>query len=178
LSSADDDGAGEGKSSSSSSRLAEFPYYENYVELVRLELGALRTVMAVSPRRVVFVGCGALPVSSVCLREALEGRGGGLWDRDGDGDGDGDGDRGNGEGEVEVRNVDCDEEAVRLGGRLCERLGVEGVSFEVRRAGEEEGNVGEGGGCYAGVEVLVLAALVGETQREKENVLLVRCVAL
>lgn len=144
-----------------------FPYYANYGELVGLEVSSVKLTLGAGvgreelvemekgPLKVMLVGCGALPLSAV------------WWKKLGGGEG----------REVEVRNVDCDGEAVKLAEEVCNVLQVESMSFEKRRVGQEDDVVGEGR-YYAGVEVLVLAALVGETQAEKERILLVSPISI
>ncbi|KAG9232440.1 Nicotianamine synthase protein-domain-containing protein [Amylocarpus encephaloides] len=52
----------------------QFTYYENYVDLTRLELAALSAVDTKEIRSVAFIGSGPLPLTSLCLLEQLGGR--------------------------------------------------------------------------------------------------------
>ncbi|KAL2269207.1 hypothetical protein VTJ83DRAFT_4053 [Remersonia thermophila] len=54
------------------SRLRSFPYYDNYEELTRLELCAILSATKSAPRRVAFIGSGPLPLTSLCLLQALK----------------------------------------------------------------------------------------------------------
>ncbi|KAL1844210.1 hypothetical protein VTJ49DRAFT_3866 [Mycothermus thermophilus] len=54
------------------SRLRSFPYYDNYEELTRLELCAILSATKSTPRRVAFIGSGPLPLTSLCLLQALK----------------------------------------------------------------------------------------------------------
>jgi nicotianamine synthase len=53
-------------------RLGQFPYYENYQDLTHMELCAIHAVNASPPRKIAFVGSGPLPLSSLCLCQALD----------------------------------------------------------------------------------------------------------
>ncbi|SPQ20860.1 14b1815c-b390-4f59-8ecf-722ee587f229 [Thermothielavioides terrestris] len=53
-------------------RLKTFPYYDNYEELTRLELCAILSATKTPPRRVAFMGSGPLPLTSLCLLQALK----------------------------------------------------------------------------------------------------------
>ena len=53
-------------------RLKTFPYYENYQELTRLELCSILSATKTAPRRVAFIGSGPLPLTSLCLLQALK----------------------------------------------------------------------------------------------------------
>lgn len=53
-------------------RLQTFPYYENYQELTRLELCAIFSATKMAPRRIAFIGSGPLPLTSLCLLQALK----------------------------------------------------------------------------------------------------------
>lgn len=79
--------------------LARFPYYGNYERLTRMELHALRGASAAPVRRVLFVGSGPLPLTSILLA----GRYG-----------------------LSVDNVDQDAPACRLGASLAAGLGLAG----------------------------------------------------
>lgn len=52
-------------SASPAAELARFPYVANYRQLVRMETGVLASAIARPTRRLAFVGCGPLPLSSI-----------------------------------------------------------------------------------------------------------------
>ena len=51
--------------------LKSFPYYANYEELTRLEIGALLSARPELPRKVAFIGAGPLPLTSLQLLWAI-----------------------------------------------------------------------------------------------------------
>ncbi|EAQ85681.1 hypothetical protein CHGG_06934 [Chaetomium globosum CBS 148.51] len=53
-------------------RLKTFPYYENYQDLTRLELCSILSATKTTPRHVAFIGSGPLPLTSLCLLQALK----------------------------------------------------------------------------------------------------------
>lgn len=77
--------------------LRSFPYAINYEKLTRLELSSLRGVRDELPRRVLFIGSGPLPFTSILLAE-----------RHG----------------LPVSNIDVDEEACADARALARRLGL------------------------------------------------------
>ncbi|KAI0139687.1 Nicotianamine synthase [Pestalotiopsis sp. NC0098] len=176
--------------------LRSFPYFQNYVELARLELCALRAVEPRAPRRIAFLGSGPLPLTSMCLLRELRG-----CDADDDDDVDDDGGIDGGHhqhsqppspatqnkepeydtttnsssssnGSVDaylklaprVVNVDRDAAALAVSQALCQRLGPwsRGMAFQ-----ESEARLASG---LEGFDVVFLAALVGTSAREKEDV--------
>ena len=86
--------------------LARFPYRQNYADLTRLEYHAVAGLAPRQVRRVLFVGSGPLPLTSLLLAEQYG---------------------------CAVDNLDRDPEAVRLGSGLAAVLGAEGLRF---RAGD------------------------------------------
>lgn len=176
--------------------LRSFPYFQNYVELARLELCALRAVEPRAPRRIAFLGSGPLPLTSMCLLRELRG-----CDADDDDAVDDDGGIDGGHhqhsqppspatqnkepeydtttnsssssnGSVDaylklaprVVNVDRDAAALAVSQALCQRLGPwsRGMAFQ-----ESEARLASG---LEGFDVVFLAALVGTSAREKEDV--------
>jgi nicotianamine synthase len=83
--------------------LREFPYFANYEQLTRLEHHAVLGVTGCAPRRVLFVGAGPLPLTSLLLAGRY--------------------------GHTEIDNVDIDPEATRLAARLAEALHVSSLRF-------------------------------------------------
>jgi nicotianamine synthase len=83
--------------------LLSFPYYNNYIDLSRLECSTLDAFLARPPANIAFVGSGPLPLSSLGLLDRYPG--------------------------ATVWNVDRDEEALRTSAKLCEVLGYTGMRF-------------------------------------------------
>lgn len=77
--------------------LARFPYFANYEKLARLEWNGLLSVLREPPRRVLFIGSGPLPLTSIVLA-ATHG--------------------------VSVDNLDVDADACRMASELAPRLGL------------------------------------------------------
>ncbi|KAK6196900.1 hypothetical protein LQW54_011103 [Pestalotiopsis sp. IQ-011] len=169
--------------------LRSFPYFQNYVELARLELCALRAVEPQTPRHIAFLGSGPLPLTSICLLRLLRG-----GEADGIENDDEDGDRDSGHHQTPppatqnkepdydtnssssssgsdpekprpcVVNVDRDAAALAVSQALCARLGPwsRGMAFQ-----ESEARLASG---LEGFDVVFLAALVGASARDKEDV--------
>ncbi|KAH7018361.1 Nicotianamine synthase [Microdochium trichocladiopsis] len=53
------------------SRLKQFPYHQNYTDLTRLEISALLSVADSLPRRIAFIGSGPLPLSSMFMLDLV-----------------------------------------------------------------------------------------------------------
>lgn len=120
--------------------LENFPYYNNYVDLTRMELSALHTVQPGPPASVAFIGSGPLPLSSICLARS--------------------------ENKPRVLNIDREADAITISMELCKRLGepAQQIHFNCIEADSSEISL-------EGYDVVYLAALVGNTQREKEDLL-------
>ncbi|HEY2224995.1 nicotianamine synthase family protein [Actinomycetospora sp.] len=84
--------------------LARFPYHQNYVDLTRLEHHTVAGLTSDPVRRVLFIGSGPLPLTSLLLAQ-----------RHG----------------CEVDNIDREPDAVRLGGEIAAALGGTGLRFRV-----------------------------------------------
>lgn len=131
--------------------MTEFPYYENYVDLTRMELSAIHAINPSTPRSVVFIGSGPLPMTSLCMYQTLESnKSPELEDHS----------------ENVVINIDHDSKALSQSSALCKKLGqrAKGMQFicqEAESLGPE----------LQACDVVFLAALVGTTQEEKEAVL-------
>ncbi|TPX70154.1 hypothetical protein SpCBS45565_g01963 [Spizellomyces sp. 'palustris'] len=54
----------------------DFPYYNNYIDLTRLELNALLSLTppTAPPTQYIFIGSGPLPLTSICLAQELSDR--------------------------------------------------------------------------------------------------------
>jgi hypothetical protein len=160
-------------------RLRSFPYYDNYEELTRLELCAILSATKTAPRRVAFIGSGPLPLTSLCLLQALKESkrgGGGLVPRmssasvsggSSAGEGVEDKDEKAEEESVVVLNVDYDEAAIAASLSLCLALGEtgRGMEFICAEATSAEKDLAE-------FDVVYLAALVGMSQGDKEGIVL------
>ena len=83
--------------------LREFPYFANYEQLTRLEHHAMLGVTGRIPRRVLFVGSGPLPLSSLLLASR--------------------------HGHTKIDTIDIDPEATRLAARLATVLDVSSLRF-------------------------------------------------
>lgn len=135
--------------------LTEFPYYENYVDLTRMELAAINSVTrSMPPQKVAFIGSGPLPLTSLCMYEALESS-----KKESNSD--------MKSPETVVINIDNNVNAVSQSTALCKKLGqrAHGLCFICQDAESLELEL-------SSCDVVYLAALVGATQREKEIVLL------
>jgi len=173
-------------------RLQDFPYYQNYVDLTRLELAALYAITSPSScliQKIAFIGSGPLPLSSLCLRDALNSKDSpfgmplqlttsflGMDKMEAVST----------KGELEqitIMNIDRDREAIEQSRKLCQALGVKGIGMEFFCAEiggaekiEEEDHRADGGKNnrsehgLQGYDVVFLAALVGENQEQKEMV--------
>lgn len=132
-------------------RLRAFPYFDNYVELVRIELAAIYTVLDSPPAKIAYIGSGPLPLTSFCLLQTLA-EGPNPW--------------GVRDCSVDVLNVDQSREAIVTSRSLAEDLGLtnKGMRFIMASADDESLDL-------TGCQVVYLAALVGATQDEKESFL-------
>ncbi|KAL8805507.1 MAG: hypothetical protein Q9223_004850 [Gallowayella weberi] len=125
--------------------LQNFTYYDNYIDLIRMELNALDSVTrGARPRKFAVLGSGPLPMTSLCISQSYNGD----------------------EDAVVVHNVDRDASAISKSTALCRRLGyppeqvgfhcadVEGQAFDLR-----------------GFDVVYLAGLVGSTNEQKQSII-------
>ncbi|MEJ2869389.1 nicotianamine synthase family protein [Actinomycetospora sp. OC33-EN08] len=92
--------------------LGRFPYHRNYVDLTRLEHHAVAGLVPDGPRRVLFVGSGPLPLTSMLLAERYG---------------------------CEVDNLDREPEAAALGDALAASLGRTGLRFHTGEAEDVDG---------------------------------------
>ncbi|KAK6581788.1 hypothetical protein PZA11_005485 [Diplocarpon coronariae] len=124
-------------------RLEQFPYYSNYVDLTRMELSALHSLSQASApptTRFAFIGSGPLPLTSLCICSSQR--------------------------NAEVLNIDIQEHAIAESETLCRRLGpvASGMSFKHAAASDPSLDLRD-------FDVVYLAALVGSTQDVKEDLL-------
>ncbi|TLS27034.1 hypothetical protein PpBr36_04880 [Pyricularia pennisetigena] len=131
-------------------RLRAFPYFGNYEELVRIELSAIFTVLHAPPAKIAYIGSGPLPLTSFCLLQALT-EGPNPWGSS---------------SPIEILNIDRSADAVATSKALAQDLGLveKGMQFTVSDADDEKLDL-------SGFPVVCLAALVGATQSEKEDLL-------
>ncbi|MCD2197575.1 methyltransferase domain-containing protein [Actinomycetospora endophytica] len=116
--------------------LAGFPYHQNYRDLTRLEHHAVAGLTSAPVRRVLFIGSGPLPLTSLLLAEQYG---------------------------CAVDNIDREPEAVRLSASLAGGLGVDGLRF---RVGDVlDGSDGFGRDDYDLVYLAALAGLDPESKR-------------
>ncbi|KAK8105764.1 uncharacterized protein PG998_003764 [Apiospora kogelbergensis] len=147
----------QGQDPAETQRLLEtFPYYDNYEELTRLELCAMRSAGLTRPRKIAFVGSGPLPLTPICLLKALKEDT--LFDCASPKE-----DR---QGPV-IINIDRNEKAVATASNLIGRLGISPNEMQhcCDSADSEAQNL-------SSCDVVYLAALVGVTQLEKEQIAL------
>ena len=124
----------------------DFPYYQNYLDLVRMELNALASVTkGRSPRKFAVLGSGPLPMTSLCISQS--------FDNDGEA--------------VIVHNVDRDPWAITKSTALCRRLGHCPEQVVFHRADVEEDQTLD----LHGVDVVYLAGLVGTNNEQKQRII-------
>ncbi|KAI9486013.1 MAG: Nicotianamine synthase [Benjaminiella poitrasii] len=123
--------------------LSQFIYYQNYVDLVQLELYALRSINA-RLKHLVFIGSGPLPLSSILMYQKLYSI---PLDT-------------NDTTPLTVHNIDRDQDSINISGTLLKRLGIDhGVQQHLMDAIEYPGF------CHS--DVVILGALVGQDAQEK-----------
>ncbi|PZF83074.1 nicotianamine synthase family protein [Jiangella anatolica] len=115
--------------------LARFPYFGNYRQLSRMEIGILASALPRRVRSVAFVGSGPLPLSSLYLAGELD---------------------------ASVDNFDRDPVALHAGAAVCAALGYGELGFHEADVLTAD---------LSGYDVVVLAALVGETPEAKVRIL-------
>jgi len=133
--------------------LKRFPYHDNYEQLAWFELQALQTARKPKdplPWKCAFLGSGPLPLSSLCLLEQLQ-HVGGPQNQD----------------ESDIYNIDMDGDAIAQSTALIKKLGyrANGMHFIHGCAGSDEIDLSP-------MDVINLAALVGETQAQKEEIIM------
>ncbi|KAK3365618.1 Nicotianamine synthase [Lasiosphaeria ovina] len=139
-------------------RLESFPYYANYQDLARLELCAILSVTKTAPSRIAFIGSGPLPLTSLCLLDALKS-----------------GAIASGPPPPQqqkqpsrvVLNIDFSEAAIAASLRLCLALGARGAGMEFMCA-----DAASTAQSLAEFDVVYMAALVGMSQANKEAIVL------
>ncbi|KAI4283587.1 MAG: hypothetical protein L6R38_002071 [Xanthoria sp. 2 TBL-2021] len=122
-----------------------FPYYDNYLDLVRMELNALASVTRSGrPRKFAVLGSGPLPMTALSIVSQSM--------------------KTNGDAVV-VHNVDRDPWAITKSSALCRRLGyrLDQVSFQCVEVEDQTLDL-------HGFDVVYLAGLVGTTSEQKQSV--------
>lgn len=123
-----------------------FTYYDNYIDLIRMELNALDSVTSGTQRRKKFavLGSGPLPMTSLCISQSFD----------------------NDEDAVVVHNVDRDPWAISKSTALCRRLGYcpEKIRFHCADVEEQTFDL-------RGFDVVYLAGLVGTTSEKKQEII-------
>jgi len=88
--------------------LQAFPYYNNYVDLCRLEYATLTAVSQSEPRSIAFIGSGPLPLTSFCLADRLP--------------------------YAQIHNIDNDSDAIELSSVLTRQLCYKNMTFSNENA--------------------------------------------
>ena len=127
--------------------LLSFTYYDNYVDLVRMELNAVASVsLDQVPSKFAILGSGPLPLTSLCILQALKQQN---------------------HPPVSVLNVDRDPWAISTSTELCRKLGYSTVSMNFHCADAKSKSLD-----LYDFEVVYLAALVGISNEEKNDAIL------
>lgn len=123
--------------------LQSFPYYDNYVDLSRLEASLINAFASSPPTSIAFIGSGPLPLTSLCFLSQYP--------------------------NAHIHNVDRDATALRLSAALCTKLGFsQRMSFtneDITQEGPETQV------SWTESQVVFLAALVGTDTRSKLEIL-------
>lgn len=165
--------------------LRKFPYFDNYVDLTRLELAVIYAVDPRPIRKVAFIGSGPLPLTSLCALEQIKeslppqpkswiGWFKSLLGKKETKE----------EDEIKVLNIDHNSTAIFLSEALCQNLGkcAKGMEFHHGSAGDNYTSSSSSSSPLPSAtkpassdlaehDVVFLAALVGSTQAEKESTL-------
>ncbi|KAK3493696.1 Nicotianamine synthase [Neurospora crassa] len=131
----------------------DFPYFQNYVDLARLELSAIRAALPPSNtdplKRITFIGSGPLPLTSWCLLDEIRKT------------------ASQNDTIPIICNVDMSSTAIDLSSQVNSALGPWGKGMEFL--------CGEAGSPSISLEdsdVVYVAALVGMSQKDKEEIFL------
>lgn len=127
--------------------LLTFTYYDNYMDLVRMELNAIASVtLDQPPSKFAILGSGPLPLTSLCILQALKQQN---------------------RSPVSVRNIDHDPWAISASTELCRKLGHDTVSMNFHCADAKSKSLD----LYE-FDVVYLAALVGISNEQKNDAIL------
>jgi nicotianamine synthase len=127
-----------------------FPYYDNYMDLARLEINAIQSVHPNPIESIAFIGSGPLPLTSLCFSALLS------------------------PPPKRLHNIDNCPHAIADSSKLCARLtgnvpagpdsiNADKLSFQLADAAEVQD--------LRSFEVVFLAGLVGDTEKEKRRIL-------
>lgn len=123
--------------------LLTFPYYENYNDLVRMELNAIASMTeGPRPRKFALLGSGPLPMTSICILHAM--RSGGEV--------------------ISFDNFDCDPWAISVSSNLCRHIGHSQEEIDHHCVNVETGDYD-----LRSFHVVYLASLVGITSGTKQR---------
>ena len=123
--------------------LLRFTYYENYIDLIRMELNAITSVTkGERPRKYAILGSGPLPLTSLCLLQLAMSSG----------------------EVVSVHNIDRDPWAISKSSELCRKLGYNDreIAFHCVDILASSYDLQE-------FDSVHLASLVGTTDEEKQE---------
>ncbi|RDW65327.1 hypothetical protein BP5796_10019 [Coleophoma crateriformis] len=144
--------------------LKAFPYYQNYVDLTRMELNSILSISPRKPQKIAFIGSGPLPLTSLCLDMALNGEQ--VSDHHSPA-----GLNATGQ-ETIIFNIDQSRDAITQSTALYSKLSPtddpatpQPMQFQHSEASSPITNL-------AGFDVVYLAALVGLTVQDKEDILI------
>ena len=123
--------------------LLGFPYYENYVDLIRMELAS---VEAAGGRlcRFAIIGSGPLPLTALCIAEYVRKKG----------------------GRSTCLNIDESPKAIALSKDTCRALGHTEKTMSFQCCSADDAAID-----LRGFDVIYLAALVGTCSKTKMDIL-------
>ncbi|KAK1778962.1 Nicotianamine synthase [Copromyces sp. CBS 386.78] len=135
----------------------DFPYFQNYVDLARLELSAIRAAMPPPSdttntnalKKITFIGSGPLPLTSWCLLDEIRQNCSST------------------ENIPTITNIDMSPTAISVSSQLNAVLGPWGQGMEFLC-----GEAGSSCPSLADSDVVYVAALVGLSQEDKEDIFL------
>ncbi len=145
----------------------DFPHYESYEDLTRMELCGILSITNKAPRKVAFLGSGPLPLSSFTLLMALKSTpcvlvsdsvmATGLSENPVDHD----------DPSPMILNVDINQDAIDISRCVGRALGDRnhGMEYKCTDANADTMDLSE-------FDVVYVAALVGNTQKSKEDTLM------
>ena len=126
--------------------LLAFPYYSNYIDLVRMELNALASVKPdFAPHTFAMIGSGPLPLTPLCIADQLKSQGYGC---------------------ITCHNVDLNPQAMEYSINMCKALGHAAgtMCFHCADASSDDVDLRT-------FDVVYLAALVGGCSSHKQSIL-------
>ncbi|KAA8893894.1 Nicotianamine synthase [Sphaerosporella brunnea] len=129
--------------------LRAFPYFQNYMELARLELQAISSVHPHRIASVAFIGSGPLPLTSLCFSALLS------------------------PPPERLHNIDNSARAIAASSQLCAKLARTASGAGAMAAGRLTFQLADAAAVQdlGSFEVVFLAGLVGDTEAEKRKIL-------